>query len=91
MIIFKVTVSLKNICKCFILNFNSVCFLETLDRFTEIIRQLLQDMEERLVFRTHIFFQNDLMSYQPSPGDLAYPEKLEQMEVKQILFKRELI
>lgn len=49
----------------------------------EIMRQLLQDIEERLVFRTHIFFQNDLIAYRPSAGDLAYPEKLEQLEVTQ--------
>ncbi|XP_017774567.1 PREDICTED: conserved oligomeric Golgi complex subunit 3 [Nicrophorus vespilloides] len=51
-----------------------------LDQFVEIINQLLQDVEERLVFRTNIFFQYDLNAYEPSPGDLAYPEKLEQME-----------
>ncbi|KAJ3642789.1 hypothetical protein Zmor_025544 [Zophobas morio] len=49
-------------------------------KYVEVIRQLLQDVEERLVFRTNIFFQHDLLSYNPSPGDLAYPEKLEQME-----------
>ncbi|KAF5272865.1 hypothetical protein FQR65_LT00461 [Abscondita terminalis] len=50
-------------------------------KFKEVILQLLEDVEERLVFRTNIFFHNDLKSYQPSPGDLAYPEKLEQMEI----------
>ncbi|KAK4871742.1 hypothetical protein RN001_015866 [Aquatica leii] len=54
---------------------------DTLTKFKEVILQLLEDIEERLVFRTHIFFHNDLKSYQPSPGDLAYPEKLEQMEI----------
>jgi hypothetical protein len=49
-------------------------------KYVEVVRQLLQDVEERLVFRTNIFFQHDLLSYSPSPGDLAYPEKLEQME-----------
>ncbi|XP_018331497.1 conserved oligomeric Golgi complex subunit 3 isoform X2 [Agrilus planipennis] len=53
---------------------------EYLDKFVETIRQLLQDVEERLIFRTNVFFQHDLSSYKPSPGDLAYPEKLEQME-----------
>ncbi|RZC32038.1 conserved oligomeric Golgi complex subunit 3 [Asbolus verrucosus] len=51
-----------------------------LTKYVEVVKQLLEDVEERLVFRTNIFFQHDLMSYHPSPGDLAYPEKLEQME-----------
>ncbi|KAB0801537.1 hypothetical protein PPYR_05891 [Photinus pyralis] len=53
---------------------------EILRKFKEVILQLLEDIEERLVFRTNIFFHNDLKLYQPSPGDLAYPDKLEQME-----------
>lgn len=51
-----------------------------LGKYVEVIRQLWQDVEERLVFRTNVFFQHDLLNYKPSPGDLAYPEKLEQME-----------
>ncbi|GJQ68258.1 Cog3 [Trypoxylus dichotomus] len=51
-----------------------------LDQFVETIKQLVQDVEERLVFRANIFFQHDLLKYDPSPGDLAYPEKLQQME-----------
>ncbi|CAH0558362.1 unnamed protein product [Brassicogethes aeneus] len=53
---------------------------ENLEKYVETIKQLLQDVEERLVFRTNIFFQHDLTGYKPSPGDLAYPEKLKQME-----------
>lgn len=53
---------------------------EPLQKYVEVIRQLLQDVEERLVFRTNVFFQHDLLGYKPSSGDLAYPEKLEQME-----------
>ncbi|KAF5289618.1 hypothetical protein FQR65_LT11809 [Abscondita terminalis] len=52
-----------------------------LTKFKEVILQLLEDVEERLVFRTNIFFHNDLKSYRPSPRDLAYPEKLERMEI----------
>ncbi|XP_056630773.1 conserved oligomeric Golgi complex subunit 3 [Diorhabda sublineata] len=51
-----------------------------LSKYVEIIKQLWQDVEERLVFRTNVFFQYDLLNYKPSPGDLAYPEKLEQIE-----------
>lgn len=56
-------------------------FAESLEKFTDTVRQMLEDVEERLVFRTNVFFQHDLSAYRPSPGDLAYPEKLEQMEV----------
>lgn len=59
--------------------------LEHLSKYCETIKQLLQDVEERLVFRTNIFFQYDLMAYNPSPGDLAYPEKLKQLEVNNIV------
>jgi len=41
---------------------------------------LLQDVQERLVFRAHIYLQSDILNYKPSSGDLAYPEKLEMME-----------
>ncbi|KAJ8933259.1 hypothetical protein NQ318_017797 [Aromia moschata] len=51
-----------------------------LSKYVEVIKQLLQDVEERLVFRANVFFQHDLSGYKPSPGDLAYPEKLEHME-----------
>ncbi|XP_044746128.1 conserved oligomeric Golgi complex subunit 3 [Coccinella septempunctata] len=52
----------------------------SLKKYIEIMNQLLEDVEERLVFRTNIFFQHDLLGYTPSSGDLAYPEKLIQME-----------
>lgn len=53
---------------------------DALQQFVLIASQLLHDVEERLVFRANVFFQFDIRSYNPSPGDLAYPEKLEQME-----------
>lgn len=55
-------------------------FIDTLSRFVDTVRQMLEDVEERLVFRTNVFFQHDLAGYRPSPGDLAYPDKLQQME-----------
>lgn len=54
---------------------------DTLEKYVDNVRQMLEDVEERLVFRTNVFLLNDLSAYKPSPGDLAYPEKLEQMEV----------
>lgn len=52
-----------------------------LEAFATIAHQLLQDVQERLVFRAHLYLQSDIQNYNPSTGDLAYPEKLEMMEV----------
>ena len=48
--------------------------------------QLLADVQERLVYRAHIYVQNDIIGYKPVAGDLAYPEKLEMMEVHLAVF-----
>lgn len=53
---------------------------ESLDSFGKICHQLLQDVQERLVFRAHLYLQSDILSYKPSAGDLAYPDKLEMMQ-----------
>lgn len=54
--------------------------LEPLEGFGNICLQLLHDVQERLVFRAHLYLQSDVLNYSPSPGDLAYPEKLKMME-----------
>lgn len=41
---------------------------------------MLEDVQERLVYRTHIYIQTDIAGYRPAPGDLAYPDKLVMME-----------
>ncbi|XP_075153992.1 conserved oligomeric Golgi complex subunit 3 [Haematobia irritans] len=51
-----------------------------LEAFASVANQLLQDVQERLVFRAHLYLQSDILHYKPSSGDLAYPEKLEMME-----------
>ncbi|XP_041975634.1 conserved oligomeric Golgi complex subunit 3 [Aricia agestis] len=43
-------------------------------------RALLQDAQERLVFRAHVQLRADVLHYRPAPGDLAYPDKLMMME-----------
>ncbi|XP_078050424.1 conserved oligomeric Golgi complex subunit 3 [Augochlora pura] len=53
---------------------------EPLEGFGNICLQLLHDVQERLVFRAHLYLQSDVLNYNPSPGDLAYPEKLRMME-----------
>lgn len=51
-----------------------------LEAVKAIVRQMLEDVQERLVYRTHIYMKTDILNYNPSPGDLAYPDKLEMME-----------
>lgn len=58
-----------------------VCVASQLGAFDALVKQMLEDVQERLVYRTHIYIQTDIIGYNPAPGDLAYPEKLEMMEV----------
>lgn len=51
-----------------------------LEAFGRTIQMLSQDAQERLVYRANVYLQSDILNYRPSPGDLAYPEKLEMME-----------
>ncbi|KAK7484256.1 hypothetical protein BaRGS_00024505 [Batillaria attramentaria] len=53
---------------------------QELGAFEAICRQMLQDVQERLVYRTYIYIRTDILQYNAAPGDLAYPEKLEMME-----------
>ncbi|MCI4377991.1 hypothetical protein PGIGA_G00209910 [Pangasianodon gigas] len=48
--------------------------------FDAVVKQMLEDVQERLVYRTHIYIQTDISGYNPAPGDLAYPDKLQMME-----------
>jgi conserved oligomeric Golgi complex subunit 3 len=41
---------------------------------------MLEDVQERFVYRTHIYIKEEILNYNPSSGDLAYPEKLEIMQ-----------
>lgn len=53
---------------------------DALEAFGRTIQLLSQDAQERLVYRANVYLQSDILHYRPSPGDLAYPEKLEMME-----------
>lgn len=44
--------------------------------FGNIITQMLQDVQQRLVYRAQKFIDSDIRGYSPAAGDLAYPEKL---------------
>ncbi|MGH0133947.1 UNVERIFIED_CONTAM: hypothetical protein FKN15_038118 [Acipenser sinensis] len=54
--------------------------VEQLGAFAALVQQMLEDVQERLVYRTHMYIQSDIIGYNPAPGDLAYPDKLEMME-----------
>lgn len=62
-----------------------LCFpsisVEQLGAFSTVAKQMLEDVQERLMYRTHIYIQTDILGYKPAAGDLAYPDKLEMMEV----------
>lgn len=51
----------------------------TIRPFETVILQLLQDVQERLVYRAHIYIRSDILGFVPHEGDLLYPEKLEMM------------
>ncbi|XP_034993262.2 conserved oligomeric Golgi complex subunit 3 [Zootoca vivipara] len=53
--------------------------VEQLAAFAAGVREMWEDVQERLVYRTHIYIQTDIIGYKPAPGDLAYPAKLEMM------------
>lgn len=63
-----------------------LCLATQLGAFDTVVKQMLEDVQERLVYRTHIYIQTDITGYKPAPGDLAYPEKLEMMEVLYVFF-----
>ncbi|KAK9505984.1 hypothetical protein O3M35_009933 [Rhynocoris fuscipes] len=64
---------------------------EALGPFGIVAEQLLEDVQERLVFRALMYLRTDVAEYKPSPGDLAYPEKLHMMQsIAQSLHEQEV-
>ena len=45
-----------------------------------VVSRMLEDAQERLVYRAHVYINSDIAGFVASPGDLAYPSKLELME-----------
>lgn len=68
---------LCHILKNEILEDESLIKFKELQAFCKIIDQLMQDTQERLIYRTNVYVQTDIIDYNPVSGDLAYPEKLE--------------
>lgn len=54
---------------------------DELESFVKAMKVLLQDTQERLVYRCNIYIENNILNYVPASGDLAYPQKLEMMKV----------
>eukprot|EP00124_Ichthyophonus_hoferi_P004781 Ihof_evm2s575 gene=Ihof_evmTU2s575 len=48
-----------------------------MDAFANVIGQILEDLQDRLVYRSQAYLRLDVGSYQPTPEDLNYPDKLE--------------
>ena len=53
---------------------------EEFKAFEAICKQMLEDVQERLVYRTNIYIKEDVLGYVPGSGDVMYPEKLEMMQ-----------
>ena len=49
--------------------------------FETVCSQMLEDVQERFVYRTLIYIRQEILNYNPAQGDLAYPEKLQMMQV----------
>ena len=45
--------------------------------FESACRVLLQDIQERLVYASSNYINDQILNYAPAAGDIAYPEKLE--------------
>ena len=41
---------------------------------------MLEDVQERFVYRTLIYIRQEILNYNPAQGDLAYPDKLQMMQ-----------
>ena len=43
--------------------------------FKMVAKQMLADVQERLVYRTSVYNRSDILCYSPAPRGLAYPER----------------
>ena len=80
---------LTSIMRTEMLEYHCVNHPVQLASFEEVVGHLLQDVQERLIFRSHVYIRTVIAEYKPHPGDLSYPEKLEMMESIQDSLKQQ--
>ena len=61
------------VCNCFI--------AYDVSAFGAVCTSVLADVQERFVYRAHMYIRDEILNYKPAPGDLAYPHKLLMMQV----------
>lgn len=44
--------------------------------FGAVVKQMLEDVQQRLTFKAQLYIQREIRGYAPAAGDLAYPDKL---------------
>ena len=54
--------------------------------FEDMCRSLLADVQQRLIYRAQVYIKSQINDYEPSAGDIAYPEKLEMIEVPRVIY-----
>eukprot|EP00002_Diphylleia_rotans_P024852 TRINITY_DN4905_c0_g1_i1.p1 TRINITY_DN4905_c0_g1~~TRINITY_DN4905_c0_g1_i1.p1 ORF type:complete len:779 (-),score=177.13 TRINITY_DN4905_c0_g1_i1:142-2478(-) len=50
---------------------------ESASPFKPVVEHILQDIQERLIYRTFVFIREDLQSFNPAPEELDYPARLQ--------------
>ena len=44
--------------------------------FVNVVQQMLEDVQERLVYKAQAMLDNDVRGFIPTPSDLNYPDRL---------------
>mmetsp|Transcript_40675 Transcript_40675/g.66006 ORF Transcript_40675/g.66006 Transcript_40675/m.66006 type:complete len:805 (+) Transcript_40675:61-2475(+) len=52
---------------------------EWVHAFQPILARLLQDSQERVIYRVQTYIRDEIRSFVPTPADLNYPEKLQEL------------
>lgn len=62
-----------------------VCAGSALASVEMVIDSLVQDVQERLIYRVQLFIENDLGGFEPTEADLDYPAKLQSKGVRGVV------
>ena len=44
--------------------------------FVNVVQQMLEDVQERLVYKAQAMLDNEVKGFTPTPSDLNYPDRL---------------